>query len=196
MTRRLLLLLVLSLGACGTTTGGLSYDATQSAAPDPAGAPVISRVVATDARGESDPHWLGTIRGGFGNPLRSVTTDAPVADEVAQGFRQALASRGLLAPPGAGRYNMDVTVVRMDCDQYHRREANADFRVVLTDRRSGRQIYQDEVSSHLVNGSIVTFSTGIFADPQDLRAIAAQAQNQAIDTALGKPAFLAALRGR
>jgi hypothetical protein len=195
MTRRSLLLLVLSLGACGTDTGGLPYNPTQPAVPDPP-LPVIGQVVATDARGESDPHWLGTIRGGFGNPLKELTTDAPVAEEVAQGFRQALASRGLLASSGRGRYNLDVTVVRMDCDQYHRREANADFRLVLTDRASGREIYQDEVSSHLVNGSVVTFNVGIFADPQDLRAIAMQAQDQAIDAALGKPGFLAALQRR
>lgn len=195
MTNRSSLLLAVLLAACGTTTVGLPYDPAQSAVPVSA-APGISQVVATDARGESDPRWLGTVRGGFGNPLKQLQTDAPVADDVSQGFRQALAARGMLASPGAGRFNLDVTVVRFDCDQYHRREANADFRVVLTERGSGRAIYHDEVSSHLVNGSMVTFNVGVFADPQDLRAIAVQAQNQAIDEALGKPELLAALRGR
>jgi hypothetical protein len=196
MIRRSSLLLILLLSACGTTTVGLPYDPPSSAATPPAapvaGVPVIGRVVATDARGESDPRWLGTIRGGFGNPLKSLQTDAPAAEEVAQGFRQALAARGMLSS-GAGRYNLDITVVRFDCDQYHRREANADFRLVLTDRASGRPVYQDEVSSHLVNGSMVTFNVGVFADPQDLRAIAMDVQNQAIDQALNKPGFLAAL---
>lgn len=195
MTNRLILLLALLLGACSTTTVALSYDTPPppaQVAPDP----VISRVDATDARNEPDPRWIGAIRGGFGNPLKNVQADAPVAQVVAQGFRQALAARGLLAAQGRGRYDLDVTVVRLDCDQYHRREGNADFRVVLTDRRSGRVIYRDEASSHLVNGSIVTFDVGIFADPLDLRAIALQAMDQAIDGILGKPEFLAALHGR
>jgi hypothetical protein len=91
-----------------------------------------------------------------------------------------LVARGLLASSEAGLFN---------------REANADFHLVLTDRISGRVVYQDEVSSHLVNGNVVTFDAGVFAHPQDLRAIAVQAQNHAVGTALNKTAFLAALRG-
>jgi hypothetical protein len=192
MNRASSLLLALLLGACGTTTVDMPYQAAQPATS--AAMPVIGQVTAADARGEPDPRWIGAIRGGYGNPLKNVQTDAPVADEVAQGFRQALAARGLLAPQGGGRYNVDVTVVQLDCNQYHRREANADFRVVVTERASGRVVYRDEVSSHLVNGSLITFDQGVFADPQDLRAIALQAQNQAIDTALDKPQLISVLR--
>lgn len=192
MTKGLTFLPVLLLGGCGTTTVGLPYTGTQPTAPVP-GTPAIGRVSATDARGEPNPRWIGAIRGGYANPLKELQTDAPVAEEVAQGVRQALSARGLLAAPGMGDYNLDVTVVQLDCNQYHRRETNADFRLVLTER-ADRVVYRDEVSSHLVNGSLVTLDEGIFADPKDLRAIMLQAQNQAIDIALGKPAFLAALR--
>lgn len=195
MTKGLSFLIVLLLAGCSTTTVGLPYAGTQPSALAP-GAPSIGQVSATDARGEPDPRWIGAIRGGYGNPLKVLQTDAPVAEEVSQGFRQALSARGLLAAPGTGRYNLNVAVVQLDCNQYHRREANADFRLVLTERTNGHVVYRDEVSSHLVNGSVVTLDEGIFADPQDLRAIMSQAQNQAIDTALGKPEFLAAVRNR
>jgi len=48
--------------------------------------------------GREDPTWIGTIRGGYGNPLTRLASDAPVDRVVAQAFADGLAARGLRAP--------------------------------------------------------------------------------------------------
>jgi hypothetical protein len=63
----------------------------------------VSDRVANERRaGGDDPTWIGTIRGGYGNPIKHLNADAPVDRVVAQAFADGLAARGLLAP-GGGR---------------------------------------------------------------------------------------------
>jgi len=60
--------------------------------------PVVAVMQVTDRRedGREDPNWIGTIRGGFGNPNKRL--EAPVPEVVRQAFVDALRARGLLAP--------------------------------------------------------------------------------------------------
>ena len=94
-------------------------------------APVVSvsRQVANERRaGREDPNWIGTIRGGYGNPLKRLASDVPVDQVVAQAFAAGLAARGLHAPgEGASPYVLAVTIHQFDANQYVRREATADF---------------------------------------------------------------------
>lgn len=188
--RHLALLLLLSMAACGTTATSLPYSPT--AAIQQAPRATIGAVAVTDARGESNPNWVGAIRDGVGIPVKRLTTTRPVRDEVATAFIDALTARGLLAPGGPAPYRLDVIVNRLSCNQYNRREGHATFTVSLVDSRSGQTVLQDKAESRVVTGSIITFEKGIFGSVDELRAVTIQAMNQAIDEALNRPGFVAA----
>jgi hypothetical protein len=185
------LLLALLLPACTTAVGGLPYTSTAAVSPYAAG-PAIGRVVAIDQRGEA-PRHIGAVRGGFGNPIKTIETVNPVKEEIAHAFQDALRKRGLIASHGDGFDVLTVTVLRMDCSQYVRREAHADFQIALTDP-SGRPIYQDNVKVTVVDGSRMAMDVGIFGNPEDLRAVAIQAMSMAIDQALDKAEISGAFR--
>ncbi len=188
---RMLLLLPLLLVGC-SESGPLAY-----APPAQAGAAIGRPEVAIGQvidRRDDQGNEIGVIRGGFGNPLKTVNSNQPVPKTVADAFAAALQARGLAAA-GAASYRLDVVVRQLYADKYHRAEAHADFLVTLIDARNGRKVYSDEAKADALTGSIVTFDTGIFASGDDLRRLVQQVMNQAIDQALDKPGFAAALRG-
>ena len=189
--RCLLILLPLLVAACGATEVALPYaPVTANVVRD--NRPVVAVGSVDDERKEPDLRWIGTIRGGYGNPLKTIRTSEAVGAEVRKAFEQALAARGLLAPVGSQRYSLDVRILDFDANQYVRREANVRFALSLRNT-SGRPVYSDQVHVNKVSGGIMALDTGIFADPQDLRALTITAMNQAIDEALDKPDFRAAL---
>lgn len=185
--RHVALLLLLLTAACSTTAVTLPY--TPTATVQPAVRPTVAGVNVIDAREEKDPRWIGAIRGGYGNPIKNVTTVRPVKDEVESAFRDALAARGLLAPVGAA-YRLDVVVKRLSCNQVARRGGHAIFTVALVDPRSNRTVYNDQAESRVVTGSLITFDAGVFASVDDLREVTVRAMSQAIDQALNKPGFV------
>jgi len=195
MRRLLAIAALVLLAGCGTTTSPMPYSPVSRPPPLSGARPVVAVTEVQDARegGREDPNWVGTIRGGYGNPLKRLETPGTVADTVAQAFRDALAARGLAAAPG-GTYDLRVTIVRFDASQYVRREATAEFRVTLVERATGRQVWSETGRSRVVDGSLLAV-TGIFADIEDLRRTALQAMAEAIDDALNKPGLVAAIRG-
>jgi hypothetical protein len=76
---------------------------------------VDDRVVNERRAGREDPTWIGTIRGGYGNPLKRLNSDAAFAD--------GLVARGLRLPAGnsASPYRLAVTIHEFDANQYVRR---------------------------------------------------------------------------
>ena len=189
--RNTVLLLALFAAGCSSTATNLSYNP-----PRPpmvhAGAPAILTVTVSDNRAdESDPNYVGAIRGGFGNPLKTITSKRPIAVEVQEAFQQALTARHILGE--GGRDRLVVQVTKLSGNQYVRRDARAAFNLQILDA-SGRTIYQDAVDVNRINGSVITFDAGIFASTDDLLAITRQAMTDAIDQALDKPGFLAALQ--
>ncbi len=196
MTLRIAVLpLVLMLAACGTTQVTLPYGATGTAQPAP-GQPVVTVEKVDNQRvtGREDPTWVGTIRGGYGNPIRALNTAEPVDRVVAQAFRDGLAARGLNAPAGQGRYMLAVVIHQFDANQYVRREATADFSIVVTERATGREVWRDREKVYNVDGSILALNVGVFASPDDMQRTAALTMNQAIDRLLDKPGLRAAIR--
>jgi hypothetical protein len=188
---RVLLLLPLLLMGCAES-GRLAY-APSAQLGATAGRPLVAIGEVTDRR-QDQGDVIGVIRGGFGNPLKTVHSDQPVPRTVATAFAQALQARRLAAAEAAP-YRLDVVVLQLYADKYHRAEAHADFLVTLIDTHNGRPVYRDEAKADVLTGSIVTFDTGIFASGDDLRKLVQQVMNQAIDQTLDKPAFAAALRG-
>ncbi|WP_338662712.1 hypothetical protein VQH23_21495 [Pararoseomonas sp. SCSIO 73927] len=185
---------LLLLGACATQAG-IPYSPASPPAVVAGARPIISVGEVVDARkdGREDANWVGTIRGGYGNPLKRLETPVPVRDAVAQAFREALAARGLAAP-ATGAYELRVRIVQFDASQYVRREATAEFQLTLYNRATGAQVWSETGRSHVVDGSLLAI-TGVFADIEDLRQTALRAMTQAIDDALNRPSLAVAIRG-
>ena len=101
MTRNLRLLapllLCVGLAACGTTQVSMPYTPTSPPAAVPGARAVVAVGAVTDARpnAEADRNWIGTIRGGYGNPLKALHADEPIDRVIGKAFAAALAVRGL-----------------------------------------------------------------------------------------------------
>ena len=197
MMRLASLLLAGLLAACGTTQSPMAYAPTVPVSAT-AARPLVAVVqpVANQRRaGSDDPRWIGTIRGGYGNPVKTLEADRPVDQVVAGAFADALAARGLQAGTGAGRYALAITIYQFDANQYVRREATADFSIRVTERATGREVWTDRTKAYNVDGSILSLSTGVFASVDDLKRVALRSMSEAVDTLLDKPGFRAAIRG-
>jgi hypothetical protein len=200
MRHALPLMLLLATAACSTTHQvSLPHASTAPIAPATAAArSTLAPVRVADNRrtGREDLLRVGTIRGGYGNPLKVLRADAPITEVVQRAFDAALAARGMLASPGGAepRHLLAVTVVEFDANQYVRREATAQFGGTLTDRASGEVLWSDSVRVYQVDGSLLTLSSGILASTDDLRRLALRVMNQAVDEMLSKPGLAEALR--
>lgn len=191
--RALALLLCLLTAACGSSDVRLTYVGT--AGPSAGARPVVAVPPVADARGQADVRWIGTIRGGYGNPLKSLNAPGPVAEEVRQALSDGLARRGLLAP-AAGQYELRATMRALNANRYVRQEANVEVSIELADRASGRVLYTDVARVNRVEGSILAFDTGVFASVEGLRDVAARALSEAVDQLLDKPGFRSAIGAR
>ncbi len=182
-------MLLLPVG-CTTTTVGVTYDA---AAVVPVGETTAATVAlgeVVDQRGHGAT-WLGAIRGGFGNPLKTLETAKPVREVVRDAFRDGLVARNLLGQEGEAPLTLQVAVIRYDSNQVGRREAHADFDVWLMDSATNSAIHQARSRADKVEGSMVTLDAGIFASTEDLRKVANDVLQEAVDGALDDPRFRA-----
>ena len=178
-------LAVLVLGGCSTNTVDISYDTTAVARQPAVAANSVKILSVSDGR-KHGSHWLGAIRGPFGSPLKTLNTPVPVKDVVENAFTTALKARGLLASTG-GDYGMEVVINQFDSNQLVRREAHVRLHVSMVEFASGQQIYVADVRINKVSGSLITFDASVFADVEDLRKVANQALQEAIDQALDDP---------
>ena len=193
-TRALGMVVLLSLAACGTAELPMPYTPASAPRPSAVARPVVAVGAVTDGRtdGQAGTGQFGTIRGGYGNPLRRLAAPAPVRDVVAQAFRDALAARGLLAA-GPGGSELRVRIVTYNSSKLMRTEANVAFQGSLVNRATGAVTWTGEGRSDLVESANV-LATGIVADPEELRGTMLRAMAAAIDSMLDRPDFAAALR--
>jgi len=180
--------LAMALSACSTTPVGMTYSLGSEAASSPK-APLISVGTITDSR-KNDPKGLGAIRNGFGGQMKTLETEQPVSEVVKTTLIDGLTAHGLLAK-NKPKYILNVNMMRFDCNQYARREAHILLDVFLVDATSQQTIFNKTVKSDKVTGSIITLDAGIFASVDDLRQVANDVLQDAIDQLLNDPAFLA-----
>lgn len=152
------------------------------------GEPSIVLAPVVDARADHQADVLGSIRGGFGNPLKTLVTERPVADVFGVALRDALTARNLASD--AGPHRMVVRLVRFDCNQLYPREAHAEI-VVRIEDQSGAQLFEATYTAGQARGGGP--SGGIFAPIEPLRAITNLVMQQVIDRALDDPALRAVL---
>lgn len=182
------------LGACGTTEYAMPYAPTVAVAPgQPPGAVArVAEVRSTRRAGREDPRWLGTIRGGYGNPLKAIAADRPVDGVLRQALNDALAARGWLAGDTAP-VEVLVNIVQFDANRYVRMEATSALEVTLRDRATGGVLWQGSERVYNVQGSLLAVDTGVFASPDALHALMLRTMNESIDRLLAQPGFAAAL---
>jgi uncharacterized lipoprotein YajG len=183
---------LLLLSACSTTSVNLRYEATSNIALAAPGAPVVTVGTFIDKRGEP-AHWLGAIRGGFGNPLKNIESDQPVAILVAAAFSDGLRSRRFTVSDTNPVFELSGVIRKLACNQIVRREANVDIELHLTHLPSGRQTFVRTYAENSIEGSMLSFNTGVFASVQDLRLLTENTLQKVVDNALDDKAFRNAL---
>ena len=177
--------------ACSTDKVALNYDSTKLTSTGGANA-AVSAVRVKDLRGTA-PDWLGAVRGGFGNVLKTLLTEIPVGEMIKRAFTQAITARGMLAEPGSDKLALVVDVRKFDCSQFVRREAHVNFMVSLVDLNSRQTVFDNIVTVDRTSGSVLAFDVGIFGSVEDLRQVANMTLQEAIDKVLDDPEFRSAL---
>lgn len=189
--RALCILAVVTLAGCGTTPVAINYKAPATAQQFTGASAATSAGRFSDDRGEP-PKWLGAIRGGFGNPLKVLEVEEPVAQMVQTAFSEGLRARG--AAKDNAKYELVGTIKKLDCSQYVRREAHGVIEVTVVQVAGGKQLFKKSYTADLVDGSMVSLATGVFASTDDLRKVLERALQQIVDQALDDPQLRAALR--
>ncbi|WP_207459146.1 YajG family lipoprotein [Azospirillum sp. SYSU D00513] len=178
------------LAGCSSTPVSLRYNAPTTLSKPEGAKPVVEVISVTDAR--ENTARIGAIRGGYGNPLKTLTAATPVPDMVRQAFLDGLAARGLLAESNTGLYGLEIGVKRLDSSQLVRREAHTHLQLSVVEKSTGRPVYNKAIEDNRSDeGSFV--ETGILASVEDLRKITNDSMQAAVDQALDNPAFLAAV---
>jgi uncharacterized lipoprotein YajG len=178
------------LSACSTTPVNLTYNPS-NVTPKPQAKAAIEQVVVTDKRGV-DAKWIGAIRSGYGNPMKTLESTTTVSAEIKTAFTDGLRARSLLAPNGP--YRLDVVVSKFDCSQYARREAHANMDIMLVNQSSRQVIYIRPVSVTKISGDRLTLDAWAFGKVEDLLKVANDALQEAVDKALDDPELLAAAK--
>ena len=181
-----------SLTACGTTRVGLKYAPSTTPSTLAASAPIdVGSFV--DQRGEPAT-FIGAIRGGFGNPLKTLDAARPVSELVRDAFADGLHARGGSVGSTAAPLQLAGVIRKLDCNQMARREANVEVEISVIERASGKARFVRTYSASYVDGSLMSLKTGVFADVEDLRALTEKTLRETVDKALDDGALRAALK--
>ena len=186
----------LGLVACSTRTAGLRYESAPETKLASKGA-AISVGNFIDQRGDT-PTSLGVIRAKFGYPVKILEGDQPAAELVKTGFTDGLKARGYRVSPDAP-VMLSGTVLRLDADQYVRREANVEVVVRLSHSDDTTTVFEHTYTANRVEGSFFSLRKGMFGSIEDLRSLLQKTLVEVIDKALDDPQFRTALnrkRGR
>ncbi|MGH8172876.1 MAG: hypothetical protein ACREPX_06990 [Rhodanobacteraceae bacterium] len=186
-------LCVLLLAACSTTKVGLKYQSADAAkTPMPATSKAVRIAAFVDKRTEP-PNWIGAIRGTYGNPIKNLETEQPVATIVQKDFVDALQARGI-GESATAQTQIAGVVLKLDCNQVFRREANVEIEIYVVDTATGQSTFKQTYSTSNVDGSVVALDIGIFGSVEVLRALTEKTLRETIDKALDDPALNAALK--
>jgi uncharacterized lipoprotein YajG len=191
-----LLTILVSLGpltGCVTRDVGLKYATNATATPASVTAPAVSAGSFVDQRGE-EPTWLGAIRGGYGNPIKTLDATPSVSSVVQTAFSDGLQARGFKTSGNAKAYQVNGVIKKFDCSQYVRREAHAEIEVSVYDTAGGKALFTRTYTADNLEGSLLAVNTGVFASVDTLRALAEKTLDQVVDKALDDSALRSAMQ--
>jgi hypothetical protein len=179
----LVCLAALQLGC--TTLVPLRYSADSPTAAASQATPLISVGPFTDARTKDHgPDWLGAIRGGFGNRLKTLRTQLPTSQVIQDAYADGLRARGVFAEPGQGKFLLEGTIEKFDCSEFVNLEAHANVTIRVSDSGTGAQVFS---YPYLVNETEGGFGAGVFGSVETLRLLAERTLRELVDRSLDDP---------
>ena len=191
MNRMLLLLAVVLLSAgCSTRMVQLKYTP-QQALPAVEGAAQVGTVTVRDQR-KYDPDWMGTVRGGYGNPLKTLKARDSVAAQYQQALVDALQRRGLYREADKAGLTLAVDILRLDSIYIMNQEANVETAYALTDP-AGARLFENTARTHLEESA---HGLGIAANMDSFQGFTEKAIYDNIGRIAGDPGLVEALRKR
>jgi hypothetical protein len=183
---------LLAMAACAPATVALNYVPPTNLSPVAGAKPAVAVGSFTDNRG-LESRFIGRIRGGYGNSLKTLSTEAPVVNVVAKAFAEGLAARGIAAPAGAARYTITGVINKLDCNYYVREEAHTNITLVVTETATGKAVMTQPFLSDLRSD----FGARDFqfdAVAEALRVLTEKTLRNTVDAALDSPAFRQAVQ--
>jgi uncharacterized lipoprotein YajG len=190
----LLSVAALAVSACASAPTGpvnLGYTAPAEVQQYAADKQVVVSSV-TDNRG-NDADWYGAVRGGYGNSLKQLRSEEPVADILKAAIESGLSARGIGATDG-GKYTLEIDLTRFRANQIARREGQIDMTGTLKDASSGDVVATKAISHEKVSGSVMALDTGVFSNPDVLRALARETMQEGVDLLLDSDEFKSVLQ--
>jgi len=182
------LLFCLFLASCSTTRVGMTYSPT-AGAQTLGGLRPIEVGSFIDQRGEP-ANWLGAIRGGFGNPIKTLESDIPVGTLVQSAFTSALQSRGADVTGSTSEVLLTGVVKQLFCNQVISREANVEIEIQVQDVASKRVLFTRTYAATNFEG---TLATGVFGSTDSLRALTEKTLREVVEQALNDSTLRLAL---
>lgn len=179
------ILCVLVLSGCSTHRADITYQSESGLLTNTTA--VINKVSVTDERG-TDADWLGAIRGGFGNPIKTLRTETPTAEVVETMFIQALERNNLYANLADLPYALVVQMVKFDCSQYLNREAHVTIEVSVLDSQTSATLFSKSYKTVEVEDEY--WASGAFGNVDTLRNLAEKAMSRTIDKVLSDNEFI------
>ena len=178
---------ILFLFGCSTHMTKLEYEGSGVNTKDTT--PSINQVIVSDERG-TESNWLGAIRGGYGNVLKSLRTEESTNIVVDQMYTDALSKSGIYDESKDLPYRLNVKITKFDCSYYWNREAHAYVDVSLIDNSTSSTRFSKSYKTDQVDpGS----GAGIFGDVDTLRNLAESTMNQTVDKMLTDSEFIKSL---
>jgi uncharacterized lipoprotein YmbA len=183
----LILAIVITLAGCSTHSTKITYEGDGGGIER--SEPLISQVVVVDKRG-TDSDWLGAIRGGYGNRLKTLRTDRSTDVVIDEIYTNALTQAGIYGQNKNAPFQLNVDINKFDCSYYFNREAHAHVSVSLQKRGDSNTFFRKAYKTDLTEPGV---GAGIFGDVDTLRDLAEQAMNETIDKMLVDSEFRDAL---
>ncbi len=142
-----------------------------------------------DRRVDDDPLRYGTVRGGYGNPLKKLYTEKTITEDVHDMFEQALMKRGCIVDEKSS-FLLKPEVVILGADYLMRRDARCKFIYTLT-TESKATIYENETAKQNIE---MTIGAGVFADVEHFKNYIDVTVSQCVDSAVDDPNLWKALK--
>ena len=191
MIRLILLLAVVFISTgCSTRMVQLKYTS-QQAATVVTGVTPVKAVLVKDQR-KDDPDWLGAVRGGYGNPLKTLKVRDSVAAQYQEALIDALQRRGLYGKADGAGLRLTVTIQRLDSIYIMNQEVNVEVTYSLIDE-TGAKKFENTAKTHKEEKAS---GLGIAANMDSFQAFTEKAIYDNIDKLVSDPGLLDVLRNR
>ncbi len=177
----------LLLAGCSTHMSKVEYEGSGAVAGE--AEPVIGQVIVSDSR-DTDSNWLGAIRGGYGNRLKTLRTEESTDVMVDKMYTSALEKSGIYSSSDSAPFQLNVEITKFDCSYYFNREAHAHVNVSLLRKADAKIAFEKSYKTDLTESGV---GAGIFGDVDTLRDLAEEAMNETIDKMLGDSEFMTSL---